>query len=83
MLGRYHGALGFLDSLGVSLQVYLENLAESFPNQQALDTYQLYTFIEVSSSAHFPAHTMLLWACKVQCMAIFNSCHPGSFPGFA
>ena len=76
MLGRYHGALGFLNSLGVSLQVYLENLAESFPNQQALDTYQLYTFIEVSNPAHLPAHTTLLWTCTVPRTAFFGSCHP-------
>ena len=76
VLGRYHGALGFLNSLGVSLQVYLENLAESFPNQQALDTYQLYTFIEVSDPAHLSAHNLRHWACKVPRTAFFGSCHP-------
>ena len=46
-LARYHGATRFLAGLGASCQVYLENLAECFPNQGALDTDQLYTFIEV------------------------------------
>ena len=49
-LARYHGATRFLAGLGASCQVYLENLAECFPNQGALDTDQLYTFIEVGGS---------------------------------
>ena len=47
---RYCGAGSFLTSLGDSLQVYLENLAASFPNQQNLESSELYTFIQVSST---------------------------------
>ena len=47
ILEKYFGAAGFLSSLGVSLGIYLDNLATTFPNQQSLDTGELYTFIEV------------------------------------
>lgn len=47
VLEKYCGAAGFLSSLGISLGIYLENLATSFPNEQNMDTSQLYTFIEV------------------------------------
>jgi len=49
ILERYCGAAGFLASLGKSLQVYLENLAASFPNQQSMESSELYTFIQVQS----------------------------------
>jgi len=49
VLERYCGAAGFLTSLGESLQVYLENLAASFPNQQNMESSELYTFIQVLS----------------------------------
>ena len=52
---RYCGAAGFLTSLGDSLQVYLENLAASFPNQQNLESSELYTFIQVSFTPACPA----------------------------
>lgn len=47
VVGRYRGAVGFLVSLGSNLQMYLDNLASSFPNQKSLDVDQLNAFIEV------------------------------------
>jgi hypothetical protein len=74
ILERYCGAAGFLASLGKSLQVYLENLAASFPNQQSMESSELYTFIQVQSALlGGGAAWAILWQYAGRCLDITSS----------